>query len=135
MYEPLYDKKHRARVLTTDAASGFMPKYLQKGLRVPLLCDRCEQHINDACEKPMKSMWVDNPPYADPMVNDYQWVKPSDPDAFRRFHLSVLFRAATARAIDDAWKNVYADKHLDQMRDILINQKSVSPKQFPIACL
>jgi len=134
MYQPLYDANHRARVLTNDAAQGTRPKYLQKGLRVPLLCFDCEQHINDTCEKPMKAMWVDHQPYADPMIQEHQWVLPAQPDAFRRFHLSVLFRAAAARTLDSAWKNVFAENHLPDMRTALLGTNPISPRRFPIAC-
>lgn len=37
-------------------------KFLQKGLREPLLCEGCEQFLNDNYEKPFKRYWFDQKP-------------------------------------------------------------------------
>jgi len=55
VYRPLYDSKHRAITFPADSPAG----YLQKGYRAPLLCDVCEQFLNDNFEKPFKRMFFD----------------------------------------------------------------------------
>jgi hypothetical protein len=43
LYKPVYDRKHRFLVIGLE--SELSPAVEQKGLREPLLCDACEQHI------------------------------------------------------------------------------------------
>ena len=44
MYKPLYDTLHRYHMISFE--SDEKNKYLRKGIREPLLCFDCEQHIS-----------------------------------------------------------------------------------------
>lgn len=56
-YKPAYDESHRLVVVNpgTSEQRGHAPK----GLRSHLLCDDCEQLLNDRYEKPFRRYWLD----------------------------------------------------------------------------
>ncbi len=91
-YRPTYDAKHRARLLKPEELRQHL---VQKGIREYLLCEECEQKINEH-ESYLKSLWFDKSPLPTKVTQSTVTVPGVDYSHFKLFHLSVLWRAGVA---------------------------------------
>src|SRR4029077_12914110 len=94
LYKDLYDGKHRAAVLDVE---GRRVGLIQKGLRDALLCDDCEQFLNETYEKPFCDEWRSGrllPARISP--GETYTVSGLDYARVKLFLLSVLFRAGVS---------------------------------------
>ena len=94
LYSTLYDQGHR--MLGINGRGPLGRKILQKGLREPLLCEGCEQFLNDKYEKPFKKYWFDKKPLPNSLRSEGIRLRGIDYATFKLFHLSILFRCSVA---------------------------------------
>jgi hypothetical protein len=105
-------------------------KLLQKGLREPLLCEGCEQFLNDAYEKPFKKYWFDDHPLP-------KWVGPNgirihniEYASFKLFHLSILFRSSVAKAL--TFSEVSLGPHETKIRGMVRTKDPGLSNEHPV---
>jgi hypothetical protein len=135
LYKPLYDDKHRAIQISNPNGIGKKNKreFLQKGIREKLLCDDCEQLLNDRYEKYFKKLWFDDKVLPETMDEDSSIrLKHIDYHKFKLFHLSVLFRAAVSTL--PQFQQVNLGPHENKLRDIIKNDTFVPDDKYVILC-
>lgn len=116
LYKPLYDSKHRAIKLDDI---DFRRRFLQKGLREELFCERCEQLLNDRYEKPFNAAWWGSPQFPKKVIlGELYRVDGLDYASFKLFHLSVLFRAGIATHRE--FSNVSLGPHEERIRTMIL---------------
>jgi len=130
VFGPLYDDKHRAIELTRNPSPL---RYRQKGFRYPLLCKDCEGFINDEYEKPFQTSWVNVPHFPQTILKRRYKVTIKDPDVFRLFIYSVLWRAAVCTVLPFA--DVRLGAHEDALRRKLLTKVAGPIDDYPIAAI
>ena len=93
-FKPTHDLIHRAILMKSDELKQC---FIQKGIRVKMLCVDCEQLINQH-EKYFKSFWFDKKALPDHVPSRTIEIRGIDYAHFKLFHLSVLWRAHAAKA-------------------------------------
>ncbi len=93
VYESLYDEKHRLQVLSLLPEKGNWRE--QKGLREPLLCDKCEQHLSVA-EGYARKLLLGGGPVTYRTEGSVVFLSDLDYLQLRLFQLSVLWRAGVS---------------------------------------
>lgn len=126
VFKPIYDEKHRMRELTDRRKNT---RALQKGLREPLLCEGCEQHIN-TWKRYFKEAWYDHQLGPHRAPDDLIVVRGLDYSKFRLFHLSVLWRAGVATRREFA--QVTLGPHEPRLRKMLLNADPGSEELYPL---
>lgn len=118
LYEDLYnDKGHLVGV------NGVGPKgrrLLQKGIREPLLCESCEQHINEYCEKPFRAQWFNTSPIPTTWSPNTIYSGHFDYSSFKLFHLSVLFRASVSSL--GTYRAISLGPHEERIRKLILSR-------------
>jgi len=89
LFRPLYDSKHQFERLT---ANPNFDHSMNKGIRYPLLCAKCDGGINTAYEQPFLKFWMEGQALNRTLCN--QAIKDLDYAKFKLFHLSILWRFA-----------------------------------------
>jgi hypothetical protein len=128
LYDDLYNDKHQLVGINGIGSRGR--QLIQKGIREPLLCESCEQHINEHCEKPFRSQWFDTsslPVTWNP--EDMYWGK-YDYTSFKLFHLSVLFRAGVSSL--PTYRAVSLGPHQERIRKMLLERDPGPTWLYPI---
>lgn len=129
-YEPAYDIKHRAAAL--DLRQASIP-YAQKGLRERLLCETCEQKFN-RWERVFFRFWKPAVLFPPPIIQPYFCVSGFPYDAFKLFHLSVLWRAGVAKSY--AFRLVKLGPHEIHLRSVLMKEQAPGDLVYPVsACV
>jgi hypothetical protein len=64
LHDDLYNDKHQMMGIHGGGNRGWQA--VQKGIREPLFCEKCEQHFNEYCEKPFRAQWVEASPLPNP---------------------------------------------------------------------
>lgn len=128
-HTPLYDDKHRMVTYSPDnpGTTGF----LQKGLRERLLCEQCEQLINERYEKPFQSYWWNGRALDRISLRDVTVLDGIDYRAFKLFHLSVLFRAA-ASTLENFKTVQLPGRHYEQIRRMVLSGTPGRFWKYPI---
>jgi hypothetical protein len=94
-YRPIYDARRRMLRFHRDKAK---PAFVQKGLTQHLLCESCENLINERYEKPFLRYWLRKPALpAKPPAKTVIRLNDIDYPTFKLFHLSVLWRASVCK--------------------------------------
>ena len=127
LYETLYNDKHQ--VVGINGVGPRGRELLQKGIREPLLCEQCEQFINEYCEKPFRSQWLETSPLPTTWgIDDIHWGN-FDYRSFKLFHLSVLFRASVSSL--PTYEAVSLGPHEERIR-MMIRARDPGPAwQYP----
>ncbi len=140
MYKPLYDGRHRMRVVSAEDGRPKREKPLQLGLREKLLCSKCEQYINSSYEKPNVKVWrgfVEQRPVQGISVSplrgdDGSWgvhIQGFDYASFKLLLLSVLWRAAAAKRT--YYDEVVLGPHEERLRLMLRDKAPGSQADYP----
>lgn len=128
LYEDLYNDKHQ--VVGINGVGPRGRQLLQKGIREPLLCESCEQYINERCEKPFRSQWFDTSPLPTKWdIEDRHWGR-FDYSSFKLFHLSVLFRASVSSL--PTYRAVSLGPHEERIRAMILARDPGPPSLYPI---
>lgn len=104
---------------------------IQKGYREPLLCQDCEQRLNDEYEKPMKAAWFDRSPLPPQVTTAEVLVTGLSYSIFKMFHLSVLWRAAVASGAEYGPVRL-PPKALADLRRRLYDGDPGLPPEYPV---
>lgn len=127
VYKAVYDAKHRAAAL--DLRRSSIP-YVQKGLRERLLCNACEQKFS-RWEDTFSRFWKPATLFPRPITQPYICVSGFPYDAFKLFHLSVLWRAGAAKS--EAFRLVKLGPHEVYLRNILLKEQSPIDSIYPVS--
>jgi hypothetical protein len=143
MYKPLY---HRHRMIHIAERAGQLKqqKPMQKGVREPLLCRKCEGHLNTCFEQPNTSLWralVAQRPVGKIAMNramvdgmSLLQFRGFDYQSFKLLLLSVLWRASVAMHEDYAAVNL--GPHENAIREMLYGRNPGSWADYPcLVCL
>ena len=126
-YGPVYDTKHRAAALDLRRAS--IP-YAQKGIRERLLCGTCEQEFG-RWEDTFQRFWKPAILFAAPITEPHLCISGLPYDAFKLFHLSVLWRAGIAKS--EAFALIKLGPHEVHLRNILLEGRAPTDLVYPIS--
>jgi hypothetical protein len=126
-YRPAYDEKGRLVAIRSDDRPATL---VQKGLRERLLCDECEQLLNDRYEKPVKTFWCDHAPVPDHLDAKAYQLRDVPYAAFKLLHLSILWRFAVAS--DPAFEQVTLGPHQERMRRMIFENDAGRPDEYQI---
>ena len=130
-YDPIYDENHK--IIAFDPLKPDESWKIQKGLREPMLCRKCEQFLNDNYEKWFKEYWFDERPLAALETKDQEILSVPDANRFKLFHLSVLLRADLAA--HGQWSEVnLGGGHRAKLVDMVRSQDPGEPHEYPIMC-
>ncbi len=126
VFKGLYDENHRFMGVTGTGNKGW--KYLQKGIREKLLCQNCEQFINEKYEIPFQNEWLNKQTFPDKVSESY--FAKYDYAVLKLFHLSVLFRASVSTL--PTFRQVSLGKHQEIIRQLLLSRDPGKLDQYPI---
>ena len=113
------------------------PRRKQTGQWEHLLCEGCEAHLNELCEKYFERVWYkenvlpDAPPRTEVVLQGLDYVK------FRLFHLSVLWRLSVSQKAPLFVDVKLAARHEENIRQMLWRGHAdyVSTYAFTAVCL
>jgi hypothetical protein len=128
LYSELYDAKGRA--IGIHGQGHLRRKFIQKGLREKLLCDDCEQFLNERYEKKFKEYWFDKNPLPEVIPADGILLRNIDYNSFKLFHLSILFRCGVAR--HPTYSDVNLGRHEDILRKMICDVDAGGSGRYPI---
>lgn len=128
LYEDLYNEKHQ--LVGINGVGSRARQFLQKGIREPLLCESCEQHINEYCEKPFRSQWLESSPLPLTWSPEDLHVGNFDYSSFKLFHLSILFRAGVSSL--PTYRAVSLGPHEERIRKMLLTRDAGPAWLYPI---
>ena len=114
LYESLYDDKHRLQVLSLLPDRGNWRE--QKGLREPLLCDRCEQQLSVA-EGYARKLLLGGAPVTYRSEGSVVFLSGLDYHQLRLFQLSVLWRAGVSTL--PFFTDVQLGPHAEKLRRLV----------------
>lgn len=130
LYKPLYDAKHRAMGVHGQGHKKW--QYLQKGLREKLLCQDCEQLLNDHYEKYFHYFWFEKSPLPFECEHDKIYeIDGIDYAKFKLFHLSILFRASISSL--RTFSQVSLGPHEERIRAMLFNHDPGRSSHYQIS--
>lgn len=128
LYANLHNSKRQIMGINGRGSLGWKP--LQDGAKEHLLCECCEQHLNEHFEKPFRELWVKNCPLPDPWsAVDTHWISVNY-ESFKLFHLSVLFRAGVSTL--PTFAAVQLGKHEEKLRRLLLQGNPGEYYQYPV---
>ena len=128
LFSDLYNAEHKFMGVTGIGPKGWVN--LQKGIREHLLCDGCEQLINDEYEKPFKAAWIDKPQFPSQWEIGTVMYGKFDYRAFKLFHLSILFRAGVSSL--PTFAEVNDPQVIERMRLMVLSGEPGAFGEFPI---
>ncbi len=103
---------------------GWKP--LQVGVREKLLCEDCEQLLNDKYEKPFQEQW--KPPIQ--ISHESAHSALYDYTSFKLFHLSILFRSSISSLT--SFREVNLGVHEERIRQLLLSEQPGEHWEYPI---
>ncbi len=115
-YKPMYDSNNRFFKLSLEPDK--QNEFVQKGLREYLLCNTCEQHINEY-EKYANRVMFYEPPEKINQNSKIVIVEGIDYKLMKLFQLSVLWRAAVSSL--PTFQEVKLGPHQERIRKMILN--------------
>jgi hypothetical protein len=103
---------------------------LKKGLREKLLCDECEQFLNDEYEKYFYTFWVKGKAIPPKWYGGKIRISGIDYAKFKLFHLSVLFRAGISKL--PTFEYVTLGAHEERLKDMILSKNPGLPNRYHI---
>jgi hypothetical protein len=125
LWKRTYDEKHRVREIGPER--GRM-RWLQKGLKEPLLCSSCEEHLNQF-ETYFHDIWVARGLPAGAIPTPAIRIQGFDYARFRLFHLSVLWRASVATSRQFENVSLHDEDHI---REMILHTNPGVPEDYGI---
>lgn len=124
-YEPIYDDIHR---LTYSTIEPSKDKPIQKGIREKLLCEECEQKINEF-EKHIDRIWYKDKKVPFEFKDAVEIIDGIDYKKFKLFHLSVLWRASASTI--PVFKHVKLGLHEEKIRKMIWDENPGNEDVYP----
>lgn len=104
---------------------------IQKGLWEHLLCEDCEQYLNQNFDHPFHHFWSAPDRFPKSLRQEYVTVNGIDYCNAKRFLLSVLWRAHVSK--NQIISAVDLGPHVDRIRNILLSKDiTVSQNNYPV---
>jgi len=128
-YSPLYDDKHR--MVTLFPSDPERTGFLQKGIRQPLLCEECEQLLNERYEKPFQAYWWRGRALDSIASDGVTILHGIDYRAFKLFHLSVLLRASACTHENFSYVQL-PDRQRERIRRMVLEGSPGPAWKYPI---
>lgn len=128
LYRYCYDPKHRAIKFNTQEISRII---VQKGIREPLLCVKCELHLSKI-EGRFKTDWYDRGRLPEQFEKEYWRLDGFDYTSFKLFHLSVLWRCSVSK--DRAFAAVSLGPHEGRIAQMILNEDAGEEHDYSIIC-
>lgn len=125
LYETLYDEKHRLQVLSLLPERDNWRE--QKGLREPLLCDRCEQRLA-SWERYVSLLLKGGKPVTYRTEGRVVCLSALEYIPFRMFQLSILWRAGVSRLL--FFSEVQLGSHAEILRQLLVAGDPGPPNRY-----
>ncbi len=122
----MYDPKHRFHVISTDP--GQAAEYEQKGLREPLLCDRCEGQFS-RYEGHANEALFGSKSVATPLPGGLGRTLKVDYRMFRLFVLSLIWRMGESRL--EMFARVNLGPHAEIIRQALLAEDPMTADRYP----
>lgn len=125
MYLDMYDEKHRSLKIGSDFNSR--ERFMQKGEREYLLCEKCEAHLSEFesyAAPTIKSLSNLNVEHTD----EYYFVKDVDYRIFKLFQMSLLWRASVASTA--MFRNIRLGDFEDQLRSMILASDPGKPNEY-----
>ena len=127
-YNPMYDSKHRFFKLSLEPDKKN--EFLQKGLREYLLCNSCEQHLNEY-EKYANRVMFYEPPKVINQNSKIVIVEGINYKLMKLFQLSILWRASISSL--PSFQEVKLGPHQERIRKMILNNNP--GKHIDYGCL
>ena len=133
LYNGMYDQKaHGAIAINGVGRKGWT--YLRKGFQEFLLCNECEQFLNQTYEEFFHRLWCkDGGLLPEVLSQDWYEFDIRDYTKFKLFHLSVLFRASVASL--PVFDQVKLGPHCEKIRKMILDQDPGGEMDYPIYCM
>lgn len=128
MYVSLYDDKHKM-VSYRYGEHRITKQPLQKGLREPLLCEKCEGYLNTNFEQPNIERWKRLSEIPPGKSGAKVSVVNGDYGSFKLLLLSILWRASVAARPE--FDKVRLGPHEDRIRQMLLSLEPGEETQYP----
>ena len=129
LYADLYDEKHKAVLVMMDQERIQL---VQKGIREPLLCGECEQHIS-RWEQYASEVWFGPDSLRrrpNRMERSYEVIEGLDLNRFKLFLLSILWRASVCTRTE--FSQVQLGPHEARLRELLLNEDPGEAESYRI---
>jgi hypothetical protein len=126
-WKPGYDEKHRINAIEHARDYG---KVLQKGIREPLLCQSCEEYLNDNYETYSSNLWFTPPILPKNAEKEYYSLSNINYEKFKLFHLSILWRASISS--HNMFDKVRLGPYEEIIRQMIVNNDPKSEDNFQI---
>lgn len=124
----MYDPKHRFLKISPEPTEKN--KYVQKGLREYLLCNDCEQHINEY-EKYANSAMFYEQPKSISQNHKIAVIGGIDYKLMKLFQLSILWRASVSSL--ETFSEIKLGLHQERLRKMVLN--NIPGKYADYGCL
>jgi len=111
-YKKMYDEKHRALQVPSDARE----KFVQKGIREYLLCQECETKLS-RYEKYAVEIIREIPEFLTDSSGLFTYFENVEYSRFKLFQLSLIWRAGITS--DKMFENVSLGKHEEKLRKMI----------------
>ena len=126
LYKYCYDPKHRAIKFNTQEISRII---VQKGIREPLLCVKCEQHLSKI-EGRFRTDWYARGRLPVQFTKEYWRLEGFDYTTFKLFHLSVLWRCSVSK--DKAFATVSLGPHERRIAQLILSENAGEEHEYSI---
>ena len=126
LYKHCYDEMGRAIVVSPDKRSKILA---QKGIREPLLCDGCEQHLS-RIEGGFKRLWYNGELLPDEILGGHIELRDFNYNQFKLFHLSILWRSSVSKL--DECASVNLGRHEDNIAELILAGDSGEESKYRI---
>jgi hypothetical protein len=124
-----YDEKHRALHVDLPPNGAVHERTIQQGYREYLLCNGCEEHINDKYEKPflkfLREHIIDKGPFRD---GDNISLGGLDCNALKACLLSIFWRCSASQKFGGT---VRLGPYAEKLRRIVLNNRRIPKGHYP----
>ena len=129
-YEFLYDEKHRFNILSGTA--GQRPRFAQKGMKEPLLCETCETKLSKY-EGYARGVFLGGREIVCVKEAGRVVVQQLEYETLKLFQMSILWRAGVAK--QPLFSNVDLGPHEERLRSMLISGTAGKPSEYGCAVI
>ena len=126
-YVPLYDKKHRFHIISTNLEKKEGIE--QKGIREKLLCDKCEQRLS-RWESYAKKVIFDEESFLVGRNGNIIRIGGIKYKEFKLYLLSLIWRMGISSL--DAFSEVSLGPYEEKLRTALLNENPGSSAHYPV---
>lgn len=136
LYQPTYqhfdpDAPKKKRMLSVPADPDEKLEWLQKGIREPLLCEVCEQHLNRIGERYASGVLKQMDDLDIRAGESRSTISGVEYAAFKLFVMTQLWRAGVASG--ERWEKVRLGPQEEKLRVMLLNEDPGTPNQYACA--